>query len=273
MAIFTEKLQQFYWSLNSTSILAKRPKEFHGSNRSYSRFIVLAHQRSGSSMVIATLNKHAEIVAFGELFVKRRIGYFVPGFNGQSKALRYLRNTDPVRFLEEHAFSSFPDRIKAVGFKLFPDHLDNQQAAPLWKWLEKNKGVKIIFLTRENLLDVYCSLIIANKTGNFGYSEESGKHKITINIEHAEKEFEKRISYMQEARAKLNEHQVLDLSYETLTKNIPASFERLQSFIGVDQFKLDVPTRKQETRPLSEIIENYGELCRAWKGTAWEQFL
>jgi len=266
---------QFYWKFNAKRILAERPKEYRGDNTKFTRFILLAHQRTGSSMVMATLNKHPSIVAFGELFVKSRIGHMVSGFNNHSKALHYLRSKDPVRFLEEHAYSSFPENISSVGFKIFPDQLERKDAAPLLPWLNENKDVKIIILTRNNLLDVHCSLAIANKTGVFGIRKESDRQMVTINVDihKAEAEFKRRKAGHQRAREKFVDHEVIELAYEDIIEQPTEEFKKIQSFIGVTLTQLHVPTVKQETRPLSEVIENYDELKIKWKGAEYEEYL
>ena len=86
-------------------------------------------------------------------------------------------------------------------------------------------------------------------------------------------EFERRMRYQQGMRDRLDGHAVLDITYEELTADLDAGMARVQQFLGVPPKRLAISTVKQEVRPLSEVIANYGELRKAWAGTRWAAFL
>ncbi|MCB0795550.1 MAG: sulfotransferase, partial [Flavobacteriales bacterium] len=147
--------------------------------------------------------------------------------------------------------------------------------APIKEWLARNKGVQVIFLTRENLLEVYTSLVIANRTGVFGIKDPTERQQMRLEIDPAEAvaEFQKRIRFQSAAREALKEHQVLDITYEKLVSDLPGQLDRIQQFLGVQPIPLNVTTVKQEVRSLSDIITNYDALCQAWEGTEWAAYL
>src|SRR5262249_41952505 len=122
--------------------LDPRSAALRGTNQSYSKFIILAHQRSGSSMLIDTLRKHPRIIGMGELFIPSRIGFNYVGFDGSPAALRTFRDEHPNEFLDGYIFGSYSDDIQAVGFKLFPEQIEFKAFQGLWQWLEKNTDVK-----------------------------------------------------------------------------------------------------------------------------------
>ena len=260
------------WSLFSKIILKKHPKIYRGSNRSYRKFIIFTHPRSGSSMTIHTLRSHPQIMGFGELFNDKRIGYNIKGYNNHLKKLDFLRRKDPIDFLERHIFTSYRNDIKAVGFKLFSQQLDNEHFKDVWAWLVKNKDIKIVFLSRNNYLASLVSLLIASKTGKFGIKDESERTNSRIMIDHQKcvEEFQKMEIYQKDALKHFNNHEVLKVSYEEIVSDLDHIFYKFQRFLEVDPYEIRVNTIRQETRPLSEVIVNYNQLCEYFKDTKWE---
>ncbi|HTQ38891.1 MAG TPA: sulfotransferase [Pirellulales bacterium] len=255
-------------------LLHDRPQAVQGPNRGYRKFILLAHQRSGSSMMVDTLAKHPQILSFGELFVPGRIDFEIEGYDPHSAKLLALRNARPLQFLEEFVFSSYSNDIKAVGFKLFPDQIDNFSFRCVWKWLKRNPDIKIIYLTRRNLLATYASLQIAKRSGVFAIKNESERVQATIKIKPRKclAEWRKRKRYHQLVEKKIKEREMLKWIYEDFTQSPDQHLRQVQQFLGVDVSDLKISTVKQEVRPLSAVIENYYQLQQHFSGTQWEQF-
>jgi len=63
----------FAEALPSPSVFDGQARALTGPNRTYKKFIVLGHQRSGSSLVIRSLRAHPQVVGFGELFLARSL--------------------------------------------------------------------------------------------------------------------------------------------------------------------------------------------------------
>jgi len=254
--------------------LKNRPKILQGPNRNYSKFIVLAHPRSGSDLMIDTLKKHPQIVRFSELFHKRLVNFKVEGYDNRSTKLRALRNKYPVKFLEDYVFSSYRDNIRAVGFKLLPDQIDNNRFGCLWQWLEQNRDLKVISLTRQNLLARYTSQLIAQRDGRHLIKHESERTKTTITIDPNQcfAEFRRREHYIEKIRKCVKRHDVFEVNYEALAVDPDHHLKEAQEFLGVDIRNLKVGTVKQEIRPISEVVDNYDELRQHFLGTKW-QFL
>ena len=225
-------------------------------------------------MMTGTLRKHPQIVGFGELFVRDRLGFNVEGYDNHSVTFLALRNKYPVEFLERYVFSSYRADIMAVGFKLFPDQIDNDRFACLWQWLKQNRDLKIIYLTRQNLLATYTSLLIAQKDGRFGIRDESKRTKTNITIcpKKCLAEFQKRKHYNEVIINCIKHHEVMEVTYEELAAEPYYYLKEVQEFLGVDVCDLEISTVKKETRRLSEIIDNYDELRQHFSGTEWEDF-
>jgi LPS sulfotransferase NodH len=248
------------------------PRGLEGSNRSYQKFIILGHQRSGSSMMIGTLRTHPQIVGFGELFIADTVGFNVQGYNSSTKALA-LRNKYPIEFLDRHIFSSYPDNIQAVGFKFFPEHIErNVRFRCIRQWLEQNKDIKLIHLTRKNLLAAYTSLLIAIKDRRFGIRDKAERSTTTVTIDPQKclAEFQQRKASHEEIQQYIRHHEVFDIVYEDLAADPHRHLQAIQQFIGTDIRDLKINKVKQETRPLSEVIENYDELQNFFRQTEWK---
>lgn len=241
------------------------PGNLRGPNSSYQRYIVLAHARSGSSMVVHTLNKHPNAICFGELFVEHRVGFNVEGYKNESRKVRYLRNRYPIQFLEKSIFSPLREDISAVGFKVFPDQLDSSRFRVVWQWLCNNQDVKVIILRRHNLLAAYTSLLIARLTG---FGDPSGV-TVTVDLEECILEFEKRQAYVEGVVRELRDHDVMNVSYEGMVEDLDKQFRSFQQFLGIQEIPVQIDSKKKETRPLSEVITNYHDLRRRLTDAGW----
>jgi LPS sulfotransferase NodH len=256
------------------SLFDNPPEILSGPNRDYKKFIILAHQRSGSSLVISSLRRHPQVVGFGELFVSERIGFNIEGYDNHSKVLHQARKLFPVKFLNHYIFSSYLEEKRAVGFKLFPNQLENPHFRCVWDWIQQNRDVAIIFLSRQNHLAAYTSLLIAKETGVYGITDESQRTSDTVTIDKDKclSEFRERDMLKVAAKKKISNHSVMDITYEELNEDPVSAILRIQTFLGIDKIKPKITTVKQELRPLSEVIANYHELRQQFSETIWAHY-
>ena len=133
----------------------------------YTRFVILSAARTGSNLLASALNTGEHIVCFRELFNGRSgfIDYHVEGYDNRSAEDLALRNRDFARFLEERIFVPWPERVRAVGFKMPYEHF-------LWfpdmlTWLQERPRVHVLHLRRRNMLRALVSLRVAQKTGGW----------------------------------------------------------------------------------------------------------
>jgi hypothetical protein len=249
-----------------------QPDYLRGPNRNYHRFIVLGHQRSGSSLVVNTLKKHPAIVSFGEVLYSEGTHFNVKGYDDNSLNSLRFRNNNPIEFLDGFVFCGYRDDIEAVGFKAFPDQIDNFRCRRIWTWLEQNTDLKIIQLARQDLFATYTSLLIAYKDNRFSIKDESERSKRTIYI-HPHRcmaEFKQRANYDKRTKASIEHHDVMKITYEELAVHPSLYLKNIQKFIGVRSHDLQITMVRQEIRTLSEVIENYDDLRRHFLGTEWE---
>jgi LPS sulfotransferase NodH len=245
-----------------------------GSSRDYRKFLVLGHQRTGSSMVIGTLRKHPQVSAFGELFIKDRMVFNRPGHQNDSIRLMALRNKYPVEFVERYVFCEHSAETRAVGFKVFPGQLERTRFQPVLEWIGVHTEIRAIIMTRSDLLAAYTSYQVARKDGRFGIEDARDRAFAQIHIDADDfvRVLTQTTAHVDSLRRLLADHDVLELSYEQVTTDLPGRFAEMQAFLGLDPHDLDISSVKKETRPLPEVIVNYSELKDQFKDTEWERF-
>lgn len=211
-------------------------------------------------------------MAFGEIFRADQISFNNEGFDNHSKRMMALRQTHPIDFIQHHIFPSYSENTKAVGFKLFPEQINNRSFRPIWDWIVANKSIRIILLYRENLLAYYTSQIIAMNTKTFGIRNVADRTNTTVNIDFDDclEKFQYRTTSHRKILQDLKDHHLLEISYEELTGDMGRGFSRLQNFLGVEKQPLTVSGIKKEVRPLSTVIENYTELRIRFSNTEWQ---
>ncbi len=112
-------------------------------HRNYNRFAIIGNARTGSNYIFIGLENSNHIRMYHEVFAIRNRKLAGKDFN----------QIFPMMFRKEDK------NIKAVGFKLFYDHLTKDE----WEKFLLYKDLKIIHLTRENCLRTIVSLDIAFK--------------------------------------------------------------------------------------------------------------
>lgn len=250
------------------------PYDFE-KGKNYSKFILLCHPRSGSSLIKSTIQKHPDCVFFGEIFHTSRIRIKIPPkFEHFEGLLVILRNMRPIQFLNRYIFQGYSNSINAVGFKLFPEQVTSNKVYQLYDWLESNADVKVILLYRKNLLKYLTSLEIAKKRKKFYINKPTDRSIATISLskEYCEKRFSRRDEYLRTVRDKIKNHQCLELQYEDLLEDSNESIKEIQQFIGLEVKELEVTLLRQEFRTLPEIITNYSELKEQFSGSKWAHF-
>ena len=273
MAIAIRRLR---WRINAGAHLAQRPDGLGGDLVDHRNFMILTHPRSGSTLLADGLNSLLSVVSYGELFTPNYVDYMAPGYR-DTQVMRYLRRKIPARFLAEFVYGPYAEHIKAVGFKLFPEHFDYKpDFLPGRRWLLENPELMVLRLVRRNLLKYYVSLELARRTKVWRIREPGAKNPeatILLDPAKAEHEFIQRSSRDEAYRTLFAKHRILDLTYEDLELDPAGCFRRVLAFLGLEPQPVKIGLHKQESRALPEIIENYDELRRRWKGTRWETFL
>ncbi len=247
-------------------------------HRDYTKFIILGRARTGSNFLASLLRSHRRIMCFGELFNNLRrdtIFWDYPGCEVTPEALG-LRERDPVAFIDTRVFASVPRHVKAVGFKLFYVHAQEEHWRGVWDHLKSHTDCKVIHLRRRNIVRVHLSEKIAFQTQRWSILRDDDAYRdVAVEVTFGEclKMLGQTREYVERYQRLFADHDVLEVFYEDLVSNFDAETDRIQRFLGVARRRLRAATRKQARQPLTTMISNYAELKRQCEGTPLAVFL
>ena len=254
---------------------AIRLRSISGS-RNYNRFVIVGIARTGSTMLVSSLNAHPQALAFGELFrTPEAIGWDVPPFaDFTSKELLQLYRNEPCRFLETAVFGRWPSRKRAVGFKIFYYHARQAPYSQVWSYLAQRDDILVLHVKRRNVLAQYLSLKLAHDTSMW-HGAPSGPRRaqpLALDVEGCKMHFAWVRSAEKETDAWFSGHRMLQVEYERLAQDQAAELARVQEFLGLAPRSLAARTTRQRSVPLSQAIANYEELKAAFADTEWSAF-
>jgi len=246
-----------------------------GKNLTYTKFIVISTARSGSSWLSILLNSHAQVMSYLEVFHGSAV--YHPAFSDKTKKSHITvsrRNHNPLSFLNNYIYTAVPEKIKAVGFKIFFQHMEYHENTLITDYLLKNKDVKIIFLVRANLLDSYLSREKALRTDSW-ISEnvkKSSNFKININKKNIALYFKTQNDLNKKYKALFKYHKTLFLTYEMMQVDISKVNQNILQFLKVDHQALNSPIQKQSITSKKDQIKNYEELKDYFSGSKYEVY-
>jgi LPS sulfotransferase NodH len=257
-------------------------------------FIILGHERCGSTMLMTVLAEHERIQMFGEIFHARtadRKKYFradrrerktIDGPMEINPGGEYYKDgTSGADFLERAVFYKRWLRGKyAVGFKLFYDHARNDSAArTVWDNLARRKDLRVLHLIRENPFDAWVSYEVARRSNQWCLLTEESERPLTV--EPFEGDFQSCKQFMQNclagrrrARRMFRNQRIMQIGYQRdLCDRFAQVIREIQGFLGVPYRKLYVQTRKQASMANDDQITNIQELRDRFRNTRFHRYL
>lgn len=222
----------------------------------YVRFIVLTRSRTGSNLVVSFLNAHPNIFSEGEIFAR-------------------MQGRDPLARLKS-AFGNQPRHIKAKGFKLFYYHPLDADGTALWRQLESMQDVRIIHLTRRNVLRTLLSRKIAGMQDKWTATryDKVGveTRRVEFTVQELEVGFRETREWERAADARFHAHPVLKVTYEELVHDARHDYAKMLAFLTVSDIAPSTILRKQNPESLKSLIINYNELKAAFTDTEWADY-
>ena len=207
------------------------------------RFIILCQPRTGSHLLGNTLANHPTIHMRREILHHKQ-DHGLPDA-GRDRLLAALENPSyAASGCHMHAYQPDPEWPEWRTFE------------PAWDALADDSTIKVIYLRRDDTLAQLVSWRMAEK---FGWHKQPVENRPKIHINRAELMWFRRWNHkcFEQRLDRLREHEILPIVYETMCDEWSATIRTVQEFIGVDVLDLPQATRKGETRPLSEVIENW----------------
>jgi hypothetical protein len=252
-------------------------------------FIIFATQRTGSTVLARTLDKHPEIFCAGELFHEDNNIYHLEwrfpswALSGKNKILRKINkgsavfqviNYPNMRLRAIPHIKKFYQTIeaheKARGFKLMIAHMRTMPY--LWNYL-KAKNTKVIVLIRKNIFKTALSHLIKDVTRIAHLTETLVEHtmvriapaKLLKYMHRLEKVNKQLIDYTESMDRIVLYYEDFDQWNDVLNK--------VFNFLEVSNVTLPPVLTKLSTKDWREEVTNYVEIEKLIQENNYTQYL
>lgn len=251
------------------------------------RFILLGHGRSGSTLIVRSLEEHPNLRMFGELFHdsererERAFHALNETFGAERTESQFYREGgDGAEYLREGVFYERPWKdISAVGFKMFYVHARGDAGARrAWDYLIENEDISVIHLSRTNLLESWVSLRVASITKEWvWYAGSAAKRTqvppLTLDPSECEAYCNQILAQRQWAAEAFRNHPTLEIEYEAdIVQRYQATMDRVHDFLEVPRRPARQVLEKQAKRKPHEQISNYRDFEEHFRHTLYESF-
>ena len=246
------------------------------------RFILLAGRRSGTTLLVTCLDSHPQIQCGKDVFsTTRRLRYFQVDrpsgrfFKFRSRSAKHridyiFRRKQLIDAYLAEVYTPADDSIRAVGGRLSYAQARKYPAA--LKWVAEHDA-SVIHLIRQNPIKAIVSQATAQKRRT--YHTASSVKKVTVRLSpHDLQKLALTRLHEIEHRSMFSDGQYHEVTYESFVADRDGETHRMLDFLHIDQFApLTTDLVKQNPDSLADILENYEEVARAFKGTVLEKYL
>jgi len=228
-------------------------------HKDYVPFIVLAHARTGSNMLLSMLRSHPQVLVGGEVFARVE--------------------PDKLHATVERTFRArVPRRVTAAGCKVFYYHPLGDRSGALWRELDAIRDLHVVHLRRRNVLRTIVSREIAAQRDEWLQTRPqeavpADLKRVSMSVEQVRAGVERIQRLETEAVERFASRPLLEVSYEALVSSPAEEFGRITHFLGVAAAAPTGKTFRQNPEPLADLLANYDELRDAFRGTQVEPWL
>jgi LPS sulfotransferase NodH len=235
------------------------------------RFVIVGAPRTGSTLLVKTLNTLEGLRCHGELLGPENVRGYEDGFDLENadkaardaRSLRLLqaRNSDPVGFIQR----ALEGNEGAIGFKaLYAAFLDARWEAVVASLLY-DSATRFIHLRRSNGLRRFVSeqILLA---GGANHSGAGGRGDVALQVHIDIDAFLQREAELaaqaQALVALLSQQKLLEISYEQLSADTAGTVNRVAAFLGQPGAPAGVKPalKKVGAADLRDTVSNYQEL-------------
>lgn len=260
------------------------------------RHLILTNGRSGSNFLANSLNKHPNIVNYGEVLANKLKPYIFYDKSKQYKIysgsiidyLHYIY-TSKTFFYGAQLYSAYSHfrKKKPINFKTWgkvthigtKDFFLNYRKKNAWDFIFSNQDVAIIYLYRENLLRRCLSNVFLAKTG-VAASEKPGEvQKVNINLSELMKKLEildDEVAHEKRMLGELKDHRLIAIKYEDYfvdETSILTHNQQIFEFLGVEVLQLKSQHKKLLPQQMCDLIGNYDEFYTHISNTPYQKYL
>jgi len=228
-------------------------------HKDYVPFIVLAHARTGSNMLLSMLRSHPQVLVSGEVFARV-----------EPDAL----HATVVRTFGRRV----PRRVTAAGCKGFYYHPLGDHSGALWRELDAIRDLHVVHLRRRNIVRTVVSREIAAQRDEWLQTRPQEAvpaelKRVSMSVEQVSGGIERIQRLENEAVERFASRPLLEVSYEALVSSPAEEYRRITEFLGVTAVDPVGKTLRQNPEPLAALLTNYDELQEAFRGTPVEAWL
>lgn len=274
------------------------------------RFMILASARSGSNFLHYALKSHQNIQMLGEVFNlqaasapmmkkllldpvkyadkllnrkcpkgKMALGFklFYNQMTPEQVDCEFYSTYFIQRNDVSHEEAAQIDKLKGYIANTFDVAAAKARIEDVWSYFQKDTGIKILHLRRNNRLKQYLSICRAWQSNEWismksGAVSQAPLRPIRIEYLNCLGFFEKLGEWEKKFGRHFSRHEVHEVFYEDLARDPGGELEKVQTFLGLPLKRLDAQLQKQRREPVSEAIANYGELKARFKGSPYEEY-
>ena len=229
------------------------------------RFVIAGTPRSGSHWLVSALNAHPDIACTKDEILDDPYLKDHPDFAADPWA--------GIQALWQRGCAA----RKTAGFKVFYFHCWDyyHEHRPIWSRLGADEGLRVLFLTRANLLELALSWMKARLTHQWSIKDAAARIEVPpVEVDAAE--LSRMFDHIEAGVARMEAffctQAQLRVTYEDLFDDTASRLNEIQDFLGVARRPLTGRFAKQETRPPHEAIRNFDALQRTFSGTRYAGF-
>jgi LPS sulfotransferase NodH len=227
-------------------------------HKDYVPFIVLAHARTGSNMLLSMLNSHPQVLARGEVFAR-------------------VSPEDVHATVSQTFGRRVPRRVRTVGCKVFYYHPLGDASGVLWRELDEVSDLHVVHLRRRNVLRTIVSREIAGQQDEWlqtrprqALPPELKQVSLTADQVRAGVDRIRRLE--EEAMNRFSSTPLREVHYEDLVSSPDSEFRRITDFLAISSAEPTSRTLRQNPEPLSQLLRNYTELQAAFRDSPLQSY-
>ncbi len=234
-------------------------------------FVTVGIQRTGTTLLVTSLDSHPDIMCHGDTFLSDRKAHYecYRNFSWKRRLGHYLDRRRQMRcYLTD--FYMTPG-YAAIGFKLMQSQA--RRYPMVWEYLREQE-VKVIRVVRCNQLKILVSRILSKRTGIPHSTSRFCPPRLHLPTWNLKRRLDSITRENERWSILLADVEFLPVVYERVLCDRQAEFRRILEFLRVDSnVALHSPYQKIAPNRLPDIIENYADVVRCISGTRHERYL
>lgn len=250
------------------------------------KMALICQGRSGSSVLIRSIDQHPDILLAGEVFIGHNPKvvhhgkWQFPFLNifpnrGASLANRMINYPWGLIRTSSYMKTFFRENekkgYKVAGFKLM---LGNLKYFPITRFALKNKLTKRIVLIRENPIEIVISTLKAIEDG-YSHLKKDGKvshSKVQVDIKNFWTRLERAEKGNEKLRKIAKDHDSLVIYYNELF-DWDNLMKKIFVYLEVDSAKIDPVLKKRSKKNVWDNVSNAEEVISSLRGTKYEAYI